>query len=196
MFRIIEIGVAVWFPCVLWNCLKPERLWILNPRRILRRDPSDSMLNDQNHSQVEAEFLVEGPSKCKVDLEVSSRHVDCWICYDAERKDAGTLIYPCACKGDVSAVHHDCLAQWLMESNTNPENLRCKVCKEMYLVKQGQVWFPSGLTIVHWSQTVIIVVVMGTTLAGAYMAVKLYHQMTVRTLSVGFTILIEYLCLR
>ena len=35
VFRTIEIGVALWFPCVLWNCIRPEKLWCLNPKKIL-----------------------------------------------------------------------------------------------------------------------------------------------------------------
>ena len=37
IFRTIEIGVALWFPCVLWNCIRPEQLWCLNPKKILDR---------------------------------------------------------------------------------------------------------------------------------------------------------------
>jgi len=33
VFRTIEIGVALWFPCVLWNCIRPEQLWCLNPKK-------------------------------------------------------------------------------------------------------------------------------------------------------------------
>lgn len=37
LFRVIEIGVAFWFPAVLWNCMQPSELWILNPRKLLAR---------------------------------------------------------------------------------------------------------------------------------------------------------------
>jgi hypothetical protein len=40
---------------------------------------------------------------------------DCWICYDPDRSDAGPMIHPCDCRGDVGAVHHDCLRRWLVE---------------------------------------------------------------------------------
>lgn len=40
---------------------------------------------------------------------------ECWICYDTERTDAGPMIQPCDCRGDVGAVHHHCLRKWLME---------------------------------------------------------------------------------
>jgi hypothetical protein len=40
---------------------------------------------------------------------------ECWVCYDSERRDAGDMIYPCQCKGDVAAVHHECLRRWLLE---------------------------------------------------------------------------------
>merc|ERR1712038_1951311 len=39
VFRVVEIGVALWFPCVLWNCIRPEQLWCLNPKKILERFP-------------------------------------------------------------------------------------------------------------------------------------------------------------
>lgn len=39
VFRTIEIGIALWFPCVLWNCIRPEQLWCLNPKKILERFP-------------------------------------------------------------------------------------------------------------------------------------------------------------
>lgn len=46
VFRLAEIGVALWFPCVLWNCMAPERLWLLNPRRLLARQLDDARLAD------------------------------------------------------------------------------------------------------------------------------------------------------
>ena len=47
---------------------------------------------------------------------------DCWVCYDADRTDAGAMIFPCTCKGDVAAVHEACLKRWLMEvsASTDP----------------------------------------------------------------------------
>ncbi|XP_073962764.1 uncharacterized protein [Choristoneura fumiferana] len=51
VFRLAEIGVALWFPCVLWNSMAPERLWLLNPRRLLARQLDDAKLQDllQHH---------------------------------------------------------------------------------------------------------------------------------------------------
>ena len=43
------------------------------------------------------------------------KKAECWICYDGDTSDAGPMIEPCACKGDVGAVHHDCLKRWLIE---------------------------------------------------------------------------------
>lgn len=37
VFRLAEVGVALWFPCCLWNSMAPEQLWILNPRKLLTR---------------------------------------------------------------------------------------------------------------------------------------------------------------
>lgn len=37
VFRVVEVGFALWFPCCLWNSMAPEQLWILNPRKLLQR---------------------------------------------------------------------------------------------------------------------------------------------------------------
>lgn len=37
VFRAVEVGFALWFPCSLWNSMAPEQLWVLNPRRLLCR---------------------------------------------------------------------------------------------------------------------------------------------------------------
>lgn len=90
----------------------PEQLWILNPKRILKKLDLDQgkhikeiELQEKNASQ-ETAFLSDASS-------INSK--DCWICYDSDRQDAGPLIQPCHCRGDVSAVHHDCLRRWLVE---------------------------------------------------------------------------------
>ncbi|KAG8041741.1 hypothetical protein G9C98_007045 [Cotesia typhae] len=99
VFHVIEVGVALWFPCVLWNCMSPERLWILNPKRILKhldldqsKYPTDGNLQEKRCS-VDAKLLIDNAS-------VSSK--DCWICYDSETQDAGPLIQPfCGSKYNV-----------------------------------------------------------------------------------------------
>jgi hypothetical protein len=184
MFRVVELGVALWFPCCLWNCVKPEALWILNPRKILKKG--------KTRETQELKSLVDTTHFVRRESQLS----ECWICYDSERKDAGPLIQPCLCRGDVSAVHHDCLKTWLMESNSNPDHVKCKVCNEGYRIQKGDVWLPAGLTISHWFQTAAIVSIMCSAAAGACMAIRLFDHMYVRTISVGVCILVEYICLR
>lgn len=209
MFRVVEFGVALWFPCVLWNCIQPERLWILNPRRILKRKPNFFQIDDHNKatfgkSIAESEYLVGNhlnynePSTSK---SIISTHPECWICYESPetKPDAGPLIQPCECRGDVSAVHHSCLLRWLMESYSTPNcPVFCKVCGSPYRVEHTSetVWLPAGLTITHWFKTAVIITIMCTTLAGSCMLVKLFEHMYVKTISVGSAILVEYICLR
>lgn len=192
MFRVVELGVALWFPCVLWNCVQPEALWILNPRKILKRAQRKS-LTSTSYASHELKSLVDLDDKKS--SEIASL-AECWICYDTERTDAGPLMQPCACKGDVSAVHHDCLKTWLMESNCNPDSVKCKVCNEAYGITRGEVWLPSGLTISHYLQTATIIVIMFSAATSVWMVVKLFDHMYVRTISVGTAILVEYICLR
>lgn len=124
---------------------------------------------------------------------------ECWICYDSDRKDAGPLIQPCLCRGDVSVVHHDCLKTWLMESNSNPDHVKCKVCKGSYRIQKGDVWLSDvskGLTISHWFQTAAIVTIMCLAAVGVCLAVRMFDHLYVQTISVGISILVEYVCLR
>lgn len=91
----------------------PEQLWILNPKRILKK-----LDLDQGKHIKEIELQEKGASQDTAFLSADTASInskDCWICYDNERQDAGPLIQPCQCRGDVSAVHHDCLRRWLLE---------------------------------------------------------------------------------
>lgn len=127
MFRIVEIGVALWFPCVLWNCICPEALWVLNPRKILKKAVRKAEpLASPTATGRELEAFLD--KQRQAGAGGAQQAAECFICYDAERQDVGPLIHPCACKGDVAAVHHDCLRTWLMESYCNPEAIKCKVC--------------------------------------------------------------------
>ncbi|XP_013774928.2 uncharacterized protein LOC106459810 [Limulus polyphemus] len=188
------MGVALWFPCVLWNCVSPEQLWILNPRKILKKlDPDKQTLPTESESLVSPtqEVLV------RADLGVSLEKLsECWICYDSERQDVGPLIQPCLCKGDVSVVHHDCLKKWLVQSSENPDNTRCKVCKEEYKLEQGTIWLPRGLTKTHWLKTACLVSVMCSTVGGACLVVQMFNDVAIRTATVGGSLLIECVCLR
>lgn len=205
MFQIVELAVALWFPCCLWNCIRPEQLWILNPRKILKRDrrrrrskkssvkvinragnESDSFIGE-NENDADDEGLDD------LDQDVQSR-LECWICYDNE-KDA-PLMQPCNCKGDVSAVHHECLKQWLMESHFSTENIRCQVCKQLYNFSRGQIWLPAGLTLIHYLRSALILSIMVISLLATYVIIKRFEQVSVRTMSVGIVILIQYVCLR
>lgn len=111
VFRVIEAGVTLWFPCVLWNCFSPEQLWILNPKRILKKLDLE---HDKVSKEIELQDKCSGPAKV-IHSTAPCSSKDCWICYDNDRRDVGPLIQPCQCRGDVSAVHHDCLRRWLVE---------------------------------------------------------------------------------
>ncbi|KAI7686939.1 hypothetical protein SSS_10201 [Sarcoptes scabiei] len=200
MFRVVEFGVALWFPCVLWNCIQPEKLWILNPRRILKHRQSkqdESHDRSKNKTINESEYLFRE----HIDLYKLNTLPECWICYETvvSKPEAGPMIQPCACRGDVSAVHHSCLLRWLMEScSTSDRPVFCKVCRCTYKVEQSNdgVWLPAGLTIAHWLKTVVILTIMFLILAGSVTIVQYFHHMYVKMVSVGTAILIEYICLR
>merc|ERR1719347_378866 len=82
IFRVVEIGVALWFPCVLWNCIRPEQLWVLNPKKIIR--PSHG-------PEGRGETSREDKSNSRESSTSRSEDLECWICYDSENSNAGSL---------------------------------------------------------------------------------------------------------
>jgi len=192
IFRVVEIGVALWFPCVLWNCIRPEQLWFLNPKKILASF-SEPHSTEQS---AQSSRCSSRDSSCS-SSEASSEGGECWICYDGERTDAGKLIQPCGCKGDVGSVHHDFLVRWLVEISDKPKNLICSVCHEAYQVERGsQFSLSQGLTTKHWVCTGCLILTMILSVGGCCAAIQMYTEAWVRMLAVGLALLIQYVCLR
>ena len=190
IFRVVEIGVALWFPCVLWNCIRPEQLWILNPKKIIKTGPS---------AGAREERVGEEPSGSRDSSASRSDEVECWICYDTDSRLGGTLIQPCGCKGDVGSVHHDCLRHWLVEKGEeNPDHLSCGVCKLPYEVERdaSQFSLAQGFTPLHWVVTASTVFVMVSAAGGCWAAIQLYAEAWIRMVAVGLALLIQYICLR
>lgn len=148
---------------------------------------------------------------------------DCWICYDSERQDAGPLIQPCQCRGDVSAVHHNCLRRWLVEvkykifsfctdilvliilsyvhyafqSSINADSLTCKVCGTNYNVEHAsKLDWQNGITSRHCLQTMAIVTTMCGSSAAAWTLIQLVEGPIIRMLAAGTALLIMYVCIR
>lgn len=191
VFRVVEIGVALWFPCVLWNCMSPEQLWILNPKRILKK------LDLEPPSKLPGQEGTFDKSSQATDEDDACFSKDCWICYDNDRQDVGPLIQPCQCRGDVSSVHHDCLRRWLVESSASPDSLHCKVCGSAYQVEQGtRLDWQHGFTARHWLQTAAIVTCMCVSAAGAWVTIQIFEDPVIRMLAAGSALLIQYVCVR
>ena len=188
IFRVVEIGVALWFPCVLWNCIRPEQLWILNPKKIIR----------SGHSQ-ERHCSGEDKSSSRDSSTSRSEDLECWICYDSDNSTGGSLIQPCGCKGDVGYVHHNCLRRWLVEKGEeNPDNLTCGVCKCPYEVERDSSQFSlaQGFTPIHWVVTATTVFIMVSAAGGCWAAIQIYSEAWIRMVAVGLALLIQYICLR
>ena len=82
-FRLLELGAILWFPCILWNCNNPEKLWALNPKKLLLPDAQMGHIN-------ETEVTLRDRNQDNVSKN------DCWICYDPSHDS--DLINPCKCK--------------------------------------------------------------------------------------------------
>ncbi|XP_048777563.2 uncharacterized protein LOC125681478 isoform X2 [Ostrea edulis] len=170
-FRIVEFGVVLWFPCVLWNCKSPENLWVLNPttlfKRLKEKNETDAVRNvpQENYGSL---YQIQGVKE------------DCWICYDTDRTDAGALIQPCQCRGDVASVHHECLRKWLIE----------------YKVSGSWSWIPKGLKPRHWLQNFLVLSVM---ISAPFITYAITHSVTslyIRIFVIGLCVLVDIGCLR
>ncbi|CAB3992319.1 predicted protein [Paramuricea clavata] len=166
--RISELAVALWFPCVLWNCFRPHELWILNPKKLIKVS-----LIEEATDEDETTVLLGG-QKCYNTMndnlkKEKANQYDCWVCYDADRTDAGAMIFPCKCKGDVAAVHQNCLKRWLMELSLDSDEVpRCRVCKTKYVISEDKKCVPSGFKLRHYVQTFFIIAVMISVAVGTY----------------------------
>ncbi|KAL5011460.1 hypothetical protein ScPMuIL_010011 [Solemya velum] len=193
VFRIVEFGVALWFPCVLWNCNRPEQLWVLNPRRLFKnleiggRETGHTLDKDIDR-EARRDYGSLG--------EADNVKYDCWICYDPERSDVGSLIQPCSCTGDVATVHHDCLKKWLLECVDGDLDLACKVCGEKYKLSSGWITLPMVLKKRHWLQTFLVLIIMVGCPLVAYSVDHSGVGSPVLILTIGLTTLIELACLR
>ncbi|XP_033643629.1 uncharacterized protein LOC117303515 [Asterias rubens] len=196
-FRIIEVGLALWFPCVLWRCRSPGSLWMLNPTRLFRQT------RDEEKSQgikKEEDWLLcrkRAPTYDSTsDRARVEKEVECWICYDPHRTDSGPMIQPCQCKGDVAYVHHDCLKRWLMESADNPEALHCTVCKSQYQLKTGSMCFLRGFQLKHGLFTATSICLMAASPALVYLVIQRNPSNAASIISIGACILLEMIFLK
>lgn len=196
VFRLFELGVALWFTCCLWNWKSPNQLWILNPKRLLVREGDEERRRLVNSSHQYNGYGAIPADGTTGDLDAPRR--DCWVCYDSERTDAGPMIFPCLCKGDVAAVHHECLKRWLIESSVDSSGdaKKCKVCGEQYKLAQGRAWLPNGLTVRHWIQTTLILSIMIGAPIGVYLVCLTTIPPTCKILVIGLAVVLEYVCLR
>lgn len=145
--------------------------------------------------QRSAEYIPNTePSTSEGDAFITNK--ECWICYDAEKPEP--LIQPCACTGDVSSVHHDCLRRWLIESaSTSNDLLRCKVCNCVYDVQSStRLDWERGFTAHHWGSTAVIVTCLCVAVAVAWIIIQLFEDSYIRMLSASVALLIIYICIR
>jgi len=186
VFRVMEIGAALWFPCVLWNCISPEQLWILNPKKLFKTEIKEAVENQEMRFVHKA----EGPSNGE-DLG------ECWICYDS-RPESGQLIQPCGCKGDVRVVHDNCLKKWFMESGVPSQGRKhCHVCGMEYrLTYTSKVGVTGYLMAQHWASSVAIMGVMAICISAAMAVVHLLTNAVAKVLTVGTALLVIYVCVR
>lgn len=185
-FRLMEFGVILWFSCILWDCNNPQKLWALNPKKLLLPDGAAQL----NISEADLSSVGHQGSK-------TGSNTECWICYDTKVDEE--LINPCKCKGDVAFVHHECLRRWLSE-----ENKACSVCNYEYQITQDIMDFDSALKNIHWALVVPSFVLILFIPYGTYLiccqaekhASLDKHLTLIQSSAVIICLLIEYAVLR
>ncbi|KAL3832378.1 hypothetical protein ACJMK2_024028, partial [Sinanodonta woodiana] len=111
-------------------------------------------------------------------------------------QDAGALIKPCECRGDVSTVHHGCLKKWLAECIEARHDFKCKICGEQYKLESGWVWLPNGVSSTECLKTLACLFVILGFPAAAILITNHIDADNRKILVIGVTICIEVLAIR
>ncbi|XP_071820116.1 uncharacterized protein [Apostichopus japonicus] len=199
IFRVVELGVALWFPCVLWNSRSPEKLWILNPSIIVQTSNDEEQVpvdRGEREALNNSRRRINRNYQATVDTSRDTTGPDCWICYDGDNQDAGPLIQPCCCSGDVAYVHHECLRKWLLESVDDSEASHCKVCKTPYQLSRGVPRLYRGFDMRTSFRMIAMLVMMTVTPLAVYFVLQNHPLSSAGIAGIGGCVLVEMLCLK
>lgn len=192
MHRMAEVGVVLWFPCVLWNSAYPEQLWFLNPRKLLCRNPVLQSLISRKYSGYSTFTITEDD----LDKRVEEKS-ECWICFDDTSTDE--FISPCLCKGGMAKVHHNCLKRWLLENYHDGQPPSCNVCKHQYDMQREYPGPLPCLPCTKWTMALIAALVICAVAPCALIYMfKTQNELKtpLKVTITGFSILFILICLR
>ncbi|BET00371.1 RINGv [Nesidiocoris tenuis] len=188
LFRLAEIGVALWFPCVLWNCMSPEQLWILNPKKLLKSREYELSCREGSATPAPSGVREQKYDTSTAPLHDESECGECWICYD--NASMSDTISPCAC---ATTVHHDCLKKWLIES----KGTICPVCTVPYaLTTDNKCNVGCLFSAQTFTQTVPLVCLTAMTIIGGLVFVQKSASSVGKVLVLGVSFLIIYVCVK
>uniref|UniRef100_A0A1B6GD71 Uncharacterized protein n=1 Tax=Cuerna arida TaxID=1464854 RepID=A0A1B6GD71_9HEMI len=168
LFRLVEIGVALWFPCVLWNCTSPEQLWILNPKRIIKNLDVDIYQLEQTKQE---------------NMEEQQGEDACFICQ-----------YPCDHRVCLCCfAHQTCLTKWC----TKCGDVKCRYCQAPYpvVLEPGSMDWRTCCSLNYLRRMALLLVVVCLT-AVAVRQVVCQQEPVFGPIVLGFFLLVLYICVK
>ncbi|XP_062523560.1 uncharacterized protein LOC134198219 [Corticium candelabrum] len=199
VFRIMELAIALWFPCALWNWKRPEKLWLINPRQLLQQ--SEEGESDEHSFLVNSPGLTTSYASTETSVQASvSIGDECWICLDKDLLKGESLMIPANCKCH-NPVHHCCLKKWILEkhaSSSGSEKPCCAICHEPYVISvpTSSGWLLTGLTTRHWLTICGLVAALCGLFVSGQQTVDTNWPNVVKVFVLGLVIISSLLCIR
>jgi len=198
LFRVVEIGVALWFPCVLWNCMSPEQLWILNPKRIIKNLDFDvHQMSQTKPENLEDQKGEEGAAFLGDKNEAESNL--CFVCSDPTDNRVCHCCFahePCLLQAVQKEleISHKC-REYLVDKNIKG-NVTCKICRGEYpvIVESARLDWLSVCSPCYLRCLGLLLCVITLSAVAVWQLNTLADQSVVAPLGCGFFILVLYVC--
>ena len=125
------------------NYMKYNKRTIILPKNqnIFRLDMQEIISEISNYSQGEEKGEEKAEHEEKADHEEDVEDVEdveermCRICFEGELDVSNKLISPCLCRGTQKYIHIDCLKEWRLVNENNPERRdKCEICNFHFVI--------------------------------------------------------------
>ncbi|KAF7731873.1 hypothetical protein EC973_007704 [Apophysomyces ossiformis] len=128
-------------------------------------DSEEGRINEEYPNVRDEEAAVGGGYHRLTNEEEGRRHKRLWARKRMQQQNP--LVRPCRCKGSMSYVHVNCLNEWRQTSPRKESYVACDLCGYEYNIYRPV--YAAFISHPYFLQTVTMILVIGLTLAMAYM---------------------------
>jgi hypothetical protein len=107
---------------------------------------SDISNQEEKHEEIEEMAEIEEPEEKHEEPEEKHEETEeieeesiCRICFEEEIDISNKLISPCLCRGTQKYIHNNCLKEWRIVNENNPEKRdKCEICNFHFVINNRQ----------------------------------------------------------